>query len=106
VGTGVEVAATIVNRTHPEFGAGTDLEARKAADLAAAGGDDGLAALWTNVAELRSIRARELAVVAPLVEVTGVDRLTTLPLLDRDVHDLAGLWVIADHLFGAAGDGE
>jgi len=106
VAQGVEVSAAIVNRTHPEFGAGMVVEARRRADAAAASGDDGLAALWANVAELRSIRTRELAVVAPLVAIAGVDRLTTLPLLARDVHDLEGLRVIADHLFGSGGDGE
>jgi anion-transporting ArsA/GET3 family ATPase len=106
VGQGVGVSAAIVNRTHPEFGAGTVADARRSAAAAAADGDAGLSALWSNVAELRSIRERELAVVEPLVEVAGADRLTTLPLLERDVHDLAGLRVIADHLFGTVGGGE
>jgi anion-transporting ArsA/GET3 family ATPase len=96
---GVDVAAAIVNRTHPEFGEGTSLDARDASWRAAEAGDDGLSALWSNVAELRTLRERELAVLSPLVEIAGAEQLATMPLLDRDVHDLEGLRLIADHLF-------
>ena len=99
---GVDVAAAIVNRTHPEFGEGTSLDARDASWRAAEAGDDDLSALWSNVAELRTLRERELAVLSPLVDVAGAEQLATMPLLDRDVHDLEGLRLIADHLF--AGD--
>jgi anion-transporting ArsA/GET3 family ATPase len=95
----VDVAAAIVNRTHPEFGDGTSLDARDSAWRASEAGDDALAALWANVAELRTLRERELAVLSPLVDIAGADHLATMPLLDRDVHDLEGLQVIADHLF-------
>jgi hypothetical protein len=102
VAQGVAVSAAIVNRTHPEFGEGSAVDARAAADLASEREQPDLAALWTNVAELRTIRERELAVVAPLVDIVGSERLATMPLLDRDVHDLDGLRLIAGHLFGAA----
>jgi anion-transporting ArsA/GET3 family ATPase len=101
----VDVAAAIVNRTHPEFGEGTSLEARDSAWRASEAGDDALAALWANVAELRTLRERELAVLSPLVDIAGADHLATMPLLDRDVHDLEGLQVIADHLFPDDGRG-
>ncbi|MDX2382023.1 MAG: ArsA-related P-loop ATPase [Acidimicrobiia bacterium] len=97
----VDVAAAIVNRTHPEFGQGTSLDARDAAWRASESGEDALAALWANVAELRTLRERELAVLSPLVDIAGADQLATMPLLDRDVHDLEGLRVIADHLFSS-----
>ncbi len=96
---GVGVSAAIVNRMHPQFGSGTSEEAAVAASAALGSGDEVLARLWTNVAELRELREREVDVVAPLTAVAGEDHTATLPLLDRDVHDLAGLWTIADHLF-------
>jgi anion-transporting ArsA/GET3 family ATPase len=100
VGQGVAVSAAIVNRTHPEFGEGSAVDARDAADAASERDRPDLAALWSNVAELRTIRERELAVVAPLLEIVGSERLATMPLLDSDVHDLDSLRLIAGHLFG------
>jgi anion-transporting ArsA/GET3 family ATPase len=100
VGQGVAVSAAIVNRTQPEFGQGSALDARDAADAASERDRPDLAALWSNVAELRTIRERELAVVAPLLEIVGSERLATMPLLDSDVHDLDSLRLIAGHLFG------
>jgi anion-transporting ArsA/GET3 family ATPase len=100
VAQGVGVAAAIINRTHPQFGEGTSLDARDAAWRAADAGDEDLSALWSNVADLRTLRERELAVLSPLVDIAGDEQLATMPLLDRDVHDLDGLRVIADHLFG------
>ncbi len=97
---GVGVSAAIVNRMHPQFGSGASEEAAVAASAALGSGDEVLARLWTNVAELRELREREVDVVAPLTAIAGADHTATLPLLDRDVHDLAGLWTIADHLFG------
>ena len=55
--------------------------------------------LWENVATLRSMRDLELDVIAPLADIVGGERLVVLPLLDGDVHDLDGLWMIAAHLF-------
>jgi anion-transporting ArsA/GET3 family ATPase len=93
----VEVTSAIVNRAHPGFGSGTAADALAAA--AAAEPDEVLAALWRNVADLRTLRERELDVISPLAELAGDDRVVVLPLLDRDVHDLDGLRTIADHLF-------
>jgi anion-transporting ArsA/GET3 family ATPase len=92
----VDVTSAIVNRAHPAFGVGTAADAHAEA---AAAPDDVLAALWRNVAELRTLRERELDVIAPLADVAGDDRVVVLPLLDRDVHDLHGLTTIASHLF-------
>ncbi|NND74245.1 MAG: ArsA family ATPase [Ilumatobacter sp.] len=92
----VGVSAAIVNRMQPAFGVGSADDAEQAAT----GADDPtLAALWRNVAELRTLREREQAVIAPLVDIVGLDATVTLPLLDSDVHDLDGLWTIAGHLF-------
>ena len=99
VDQGVEVTSAIVNRAHPAFGEGTSQDAMAASDDAAAAGDSDLAVLWRNVADLRTLRERELDVIAPLGDVAGDDRVVVLPLLDRDVHDLEGLRMIAGHLF-------
>jgi len=96
---GVGVAAAIVNRVQPAFDVGDEssgLDASAAADVS-----DALAALWTNLAELRQVRAAELAALAPLVEMTEPAPFVLLPLLDEDVHDLDTLDAIAGHLFDA-----
>jgi anion-transporting ArsA/GET3 family ATPase len=100
---GVGVGSAIINRTQPAFGDGTAADATAAAEAAqSAGGQSVLVALWRNVAELRTLRERELDVMAPLAAIAGDEAVATLPLLDSDVHDLAGLRTIADHLFGRA----
>ncbi len=96
---GVGVTTAIVNRTHPEFGEGSAGEAAAAAADARAGHHEALGVLWDNVATLRSMRDLELDVIAPLTDIVGAERLVVLPLLDGDVHDLDGLWMIAAHLF-------
>jgi anion-transporting ArsA/GET3 family ATPase len=97
-GTGADVV--IVNRMHPAFGDGTSAEARREAESAVAAHDVVLERLWRTVADLRAARERELAVIAPVGTIAGWDRVITLPLLDQDVHDLAGLRQIAGHLLG------
>lgn len=92
-----EVAATIVNRMHPRFGAGSAGDARKRASSAPEGSD--VAALWANLADLRSIADAEHAALAPLVERVGDDTVIEVPLLPTDVHDLDALDHLAVHLF-------
>ena len=99
VDQGVGVTSAIVNRAHPEFGARSATDAITAAAEARRNGDETLGLLWDNVAALRTMRDLELSVIAPLAEIVGGERLVVLPLLDSDVHDLAGLMVIAAHLF-------
>jgi anion-transporting ArsA/GET3 family ATPase len=96
VDQGVGVGAAIINRTQPAFGSGTAAHARDAADAA---DDADLAALWRNVAELRTLRESERLVIGPLAGIVGPDVVAHLPLLDSDVHDLVGLRTIAGHLF-------
>ncbi len=99
VDQGVGVTSAIVNRAHPQFGTGSAADAIAAAADARRRGDETLGLLWDNVVALRTMRDLELDVIAPLAEIVGGDRLVVLPLLDSDVHDLAGLMVIAAHLF-------
>jgi anion-transporting ArsA/GET3 family ATPase len=88
---GVGVAAAIINRVQPAFG-----EIDVPVDVA---GDDEVAALWTNLGELRQIRSAEVAALQPLVELTEPAPVALLPLLDGDIHDLDSLDQIAQHLF-------
>ncbi|GAG10187.1 unnamed protein product, partial [marine sediment metagenome] len=96
---GVGVTGAVVNRAQPAFGNGSAESAVSNAFEAGAQEDVALASLWANVADLRTMREHELDVIAPLAEIAGDDRLSLVPLLDRDVHDLDGLWTIAGHLF-------
>ncbi len=98
---GFVVAAVVVNRLHPTFGEGSASDARRRADTASARDDHDLAALWTNLAELRSIAIAERAELAPLVERVGADSIVEVPLLPEDVHDVAALTVLGTHLFAA-----
>jgi anion-transporting ArsA/GET3 family ATPase len=98
-GTGADLV--IVNRMHPAFGDGSSGDAFREAEAARAQDDgDVLERLWETVGDLRAARERELAVSAPVGAIAGWDRVITLPLLERDVHDLAGLGQIAGHLLG------
>jgi anion-transporting ArsA/GET3 family ATPase len=96
---GLEVAAAIVNRSHPRFGHGDAAEAARAAERCASD-HPVVAALWTNLAELRTIGERERAELGPLTDRLGEAPLIDVPLLDRDVHDLAALTEIGAHLTG------
>ena len=107
------VAAVVVNRLQPRFGHATSDQARAAAAAAQALGDDQLAALWRNLAEMRALSDAEDAMIEPLSNPdTSSDNdsanntannkpsVIRIPTLASDVHDLAGLVEIASHLFG------
>lgn len=96
VDQGFSVSATVVNRVHPTFGVGTAAEARAGADAAT---DPSLAALWANLAELRSIAEAQRHALSPLAERVGADALVEIPLLAGDVHDIDGLRELGRHLF-------
>ena len=78
---GVDVTAAIVNRAHPLFGDGSSDDAVAAAE-AVGRRPAALVALWRNVADLRTLRERELDVIEPLATSVGSDRVVVLPLLD------------------------
>ncbi|MGH9046724.1 MAG: ArsA family ATPase [Acidimicrobiales bacterium] len=88
--TGVEPAALIVNRVHPEFGT-VQADSRH-------GGDLGV--LLENHARLSRIATEEAKAVSALVEQVAPSPVARLRLLDSDVHDLEGLGAVADLLFG------
>lgn len=96
---GFSVAAAVVNRLTPRFGDGTVRDAEQRAAAATGRGDSDLAALWSNLAELRAIADAERAELAPLVERVGDEHVVGVPLLPTDVHDVETLAVMGDHLY-------
>ena len=98
---GFTVAAAVVNRLHPTFGDGSVADARSRADTATERGHDDLAAIWANLAELRTIAASERAALSPLVDRVGDEAIVHVPLLPEDVHDVAALELLGTHLFAS-----
>lgn len=96
---GFEVAATIVNRLLPRFGDGTVADATSRASTARERGDHELAALWANLAELRTIADAEREQLRPLAEQVGEQAMVEVPRLPSDVHDVAALELLGAHLF-------
>jgi anion-transporting ArsA/GET3 family ATPase len=95
--SGMSVAALVVNRVHPTFGAGSAATAHAAA--AEHAGTD-LGALWENLAEFRDAAAREGEQLVSLRAQIGDAVVCLVPQLADDVHDLAGLATVGRHLFG------
>jgi len=98
---GIQVAALVINRLHPSFGAsdavgdapgnGTAAEDKTASALTS---------LRKNLIELRRVGAAEEAHVRPLAEQVAPAAVCRVPILPGDVHDLAGLSTVRDHLLG------
>ncbi len=95
----VGVAAAIINRVQPAFGDDVDGVASPDHGLAEVDVEQALAPLVTNLVELGAIRRAELEALSPLVALVEPEPVATVPLLDRDVHDVATLDVIGAHLF-------
>ncbi len=96
--TGVAVAAVVINRLQPRFGDESADEARRQAEKHL-GDDPDLAAMWQNLAELRSLSDAEEEVIAPLVSSVDAESVHRVPLLREDVHSEDGLREVAGHLF-------
>jgi anion-transporting ArsA/GET3 family ATPase len=104
------VAALIVNRLHPDFGAGEagmDVGAGLAVAAAVADGGElskkaaalSLAGLRQNLADLQGLADQERGYVATLESrITGA--VVKVPYLPKDVHDLDGLGLVAECLMG------
>jgi anion-transporting ArsA/GET3 family ATPase len=95
---GFRLSATVVNRLHPRFGDGTVADAEQRARTAADRDEDGLAAVWWNLAAERRLADAQRAALAPLTARAGA-ALVEVPLLPDDVHDVEALDVLATHLF-------
>jgi len=75
------------------------------ADAARERGDDDVAALWANLAELRTVADAERRELQPLADRVGSDAIVEVPLLPSDVHDVAALTHLGAHLFRASDQG-
>ena len=91
---GVRTAGLVVNRVHPRFGS-------DGIALPAAPAGTALAVLEENLRELDAIADVEERAFAGLVAATAPSPVVCVPLLGTDVHDVEGLAVVADALFGA-----
>jgi len=96
---GLTVRALVVNRMHPPFGGTSAADARNRA-AKAGGPDQPLGALWANLADFRAVAEREEETVAGLAARVAPAPIVRVPLLDDDVHDLAGLALVGRHLLG------
>jgi anion-transporting ArsA/GET3 family ATPase len=97
---GMPFGAAIVNRLH----AGMDVDAGAAdveGDLTALLGDKLGRKVARNFDDYRELGTHDAANVARLEHELGGDPLVRVPLLDDDVHDLAGLATVNEHLFAA-----
>lgn len=93
----IPVAALIVNRMHPHF-----TDAMPEALRARAETLDGteLGGLYRNLADFSLVAHREEEHLSGLAQMVAPSPVVRVPFLRTDVHDLAGLAVIGDHLFG------
>ena len=94
---GIGVAALIVNRMHPHFSEAMPEALRKRAQRF--DGKD-LGGLYRNLADFALVAHREEEHLAGLAEQVAPAPVVRVPLLRSDVHDLDGLGLIGDHLFG------
>jgi anion-transporting ArsA/GET3 family ATPase len=93
--SGLAVEGLVVNRVHPSFGPAVTLpESPKGCVLAE---------LVANLEDQRAVNARDERTVAEIVTAVAPSPVVRVPLLDIDVHDLHGLGLVADHLFGRRG---
>ncbi len=96
---GFSVHGTVINRLHPRFGDGSVADAAGRAATALDRDNTELAAVWSNLAELRTIADAERAELAPLLRRVADSAVVEVPLLPSDVHDAVALDVLAQHLF-------
>jgi len=93
------VSAAVVNRVQPRFGDGSVEDAAARCSNATERGDHAAAALWANLAELRTLADAHRCELAPLRTAIGAEAVVEVPQLATDVHDLEALEAIAQHLF-------
>jgi hypothetical protein len=98
-GQGIDRFAGIANRVHPSFGPGSAADAAAREQAVTGEGRAGEAALWRNLAELRAFAEADRAELGPFTELLGSSPFAEVPLLAGDVHDLAGLVEIREHVF-------
>ena len=101
--TGIAVRALVVNRMQPRFGGSaphTSSEAAAARAETLAG--TAIGGHFRNLAEMQAVADREDQHLADLAEEVAPAPVIRVPLLSTDVHDLATLGQVADHLLRRA----
>ena len=95
----IPVSALIVNRMHPKFTDALPESLRARADTL-----DGteIGGLYRNLADFALVSAREEEHLSGLAEQVAPSPVIRVPFLRSDVHDLTGLRLVGDHLFGRA----
>ncbi len=104
--SGMSATALVVNRVQPRFA--SDEQLARLTPFAVRSGPDGgppgaLAELVENLAGYTRASDREEAAFASLVAEVAPAPVYRVPLLNTDVHDLAGLAEVADLLFAPDG---
>jgi anion-transporting ArsA/GET3 family ATPase len=93
----IEVAALIVNRMHPHF---TDALPESLRERAATLDGTELGGLYRNLADFALVAGREEDHLAGLTQQVAPAPVVRVPFLRSDVHDVDGLRLVGDHLFG------
>ncbi len=88
---GMAVEGLVVNRVHPAFPIAPPFPAAPAGSA--------LEALEDNLRGYREVNEREERAFGELVVRVAPSPVSRVPLLSIDVHDVAGLTVVADHVF-------
>ncbi|MBA3655076.1 MAG: ArsA family ATPase, partial [Actinobacteria bacterium] len=96
----IGVDALVVNRLHPRF----EVERSGARKRAETLRGTALEPLYSNLADFAEISEREEGYFADLNARLEGGAVVRVPFLADDVHDVAGLVTVADHLFGRATD--
>lgn len=93
--SGVAIEGLVANRVHPRFGSvPTATIEERARTLEGTP----LGALFANLADLQGLADAEEACLLGLADHLSAQPLARVPMLDADVHDLAGLARVADYL--------
>ena len=92
-GAGLQVDALVVNRVHPVFWSDPDT----IPEITEPGP---LQDIVGNLRDLCDVNEREESTISELVAQVAPAPVLKVPLLDADVHDLGGLELVAESLFG------
>ncbi len=95
----LSVAALVINRMHPRF---TDERPESLIARSDSLEASELGGLFRNLADFAMVAQREEDNLAGLAESVAPAPLARVPFLRSDVHDLEGMSLVADHLFGRA----
>ena len=87
----IALDALVVNRMHPRPEVSVE-------ELGGSGDGDALTPYRDAVADLHRLADAEAAQLRPLLDSLDPAQVTTVPLLDHDIHDLTGITEIANHL--------